>query len=99
MFAIQGAPLTPASGDKFATGCGNGCGGPLGNPVTRRELQALFDVIGTPAWACIDNVASPHWRSYLMRLPGKAPKLFRCVRPLLGASPEAPSRTLPPSHA
>ncbi len=45
-----------------------------GSPVhstTRVELQALFDVIGTPAWADVRSIQSPLWRSYLQRLPGK----------------------------
>jgi hypothetical protein len=51
--------------------------GSPGNGVTRRELQALFDVIGTPTWADVDGVASGTWRAYLQRLPGRAPTLHR----------------------
>jgi hypothetical protein len=42
-----------------------------------QELQAIFDVIGTPEWACIDAVDNPAWRHYLARLPAQAPHLMR----------------------
>ena len=47
--------------------------------VTARvqELQAIFDVIGTPEWACIDAVDSPAWRHFLTRMPAQAPHLMR----------------------
>ena len=45
--------------------------------TTRGELQALFDVIGTPSWAEAEDVQAPEWRTYLQRLPGRAPTLFR----------------------
>lgn len=41
--------------------------------TTRVELQALFDVIGTPAWADLRSIQNPLWRSYLQRLPGTIP--------------------------
>ena len=47
------------------------------NSVTRKELGALFDVIGTPSWADVECVQSSAWRSYLQKLPGRAPTLFR----------------------
>ncbi len=47
------------------------------NSVTRKELGALFDVIGTPSWADVDRVQSASWRNYLQKLPGRAPTLFR----------------------
>lgn len=47
------------------------------NSVTRKELGALFDVIGTPSWADVDQVQAPSWRSYLQKLPGRAPTLVR----------------------
>lgn len=45
--------------------------------TTRRELQALFDVVGTPSWRDAASVPLPEWRRYLERLPGKAPTLYR----------------------
>ncbi|KAL6782484.1 hypothetical protein ACKKBG_A06950 [Auxenochlorella protothecoides x Auxenochlorella symbiontica] len=71
LFAIHGMPRTPDEGDRFAEPGSVSCG------VTRRELQALFDVIGTPSWADVDKVQSPAWRRYLANLPGKAPSLYR----------------------
>ena len=49
-----------------------------GNSTTQTELQALFDIIGTPHWADVEALQSPAWRKYLQRLPGKAPTLYRC---------------------
>jgi hypothetical protein len=68
VFAIHGLPKTPDEGDKY--------NGP-GSAITRQELHALFDVIGTPAWACIEGVQSPSWRGYLLKIRGRAPMLFR----------------------
>lgn len=48
-----------------------------GNSTTQTELQALFDIIGTPHWADVEALQSPAWRKYLQRLPGKAPTLYR----------------------
>lgn len=42
-----------------------------------QELKAIFDVIGTPEWACIEGVESERWRSFLHRLPAQAPHLMR----------------------
>jgi hypothetical protein len=39
--------------------------------------MALFDVIGTPAWADVERVLSPAWRHYLRGLPGRAPTVYR----------------------
>ena len=36
-----------------------------GAEFTRQELRALFDVIGTPTWADIEDVQSTPWRHYL----------------------------------
>lgn len=33
--------------------------------MTRQELKALFDVIGTPSWVDAESVATPAWRRYL----------------------------------
>lgn len=52
--------------------------GPL-NSTTQTELQALFDIIGTPHWADVEALQSPAWRKYLQRLPGKAPTLYRYI--------------------
>jgi mitogen-activated protein kinase 1/3 len=68
LFAIRGMPKTPQDGETF------------GNPeslVTRRELEGLFDVIGTPSWGDAASVEMYVWRKYLERLPGKAPTLYR----------------------
>ena len=51
------------------------------NSITQTELQALFDIIGTPHWADVEAIKSPAWRKYLQRLPGKAPTLYRCLCP------------------
>jgi hypothetical protein len=45
--------------------------------VRAQELQAIFDIIGTPEWACIDGVESEQWRHYLARMPAQAPHLVR----------------------
>lgn len=68
LFAIRGKPLTPLAGEVFDH---------PGNSSTRRELAALFNVIGTPSWSDIEAIESPQWRHYLEHLPGKAPTLFR----------------------
>ncbi|WIA12477.1 hypothetical protein OEZ85_012512 [Tetradesmus obliquus] len=68
VFAIHGMPVTPVEGEHFA--------GP-GNSVTRTELSALFAVIGTPSWRCIEGVDNPAWRRYLRKMPPRAPSLFR----------------------
>mmetsp|Transcript_20906 Transcript_20906/g.62924 ORF Transcript_20906/g.62924 Transcript_20906/m.62924 type:complete len:762 (-) Transcript_20906:527-2812(-) len=68
LFAIHGMPKTPGSGDKFDG---------VSDRVTRQELKALFDVIGTPSWVDAENVPTPAWRNYLQNLPGRAPKLYR----------------------
>ena len=47
------------------------------NSTAQTELQALFDIIGTPHWADVEALQSPAWRKYLQRLPGKAPTLYR----------------------
>ena len=56
---------------------GGGGMGPLSS-TTQTELQALFDIIGTPHWADVEALQSPAWRKYLQRLPGRAPTLYRC---------------------
>ena len=53
-----------------------GQAGPV-NDTTQTELQALFDIIGTPHWADVEALQSPAWKKYLQRLPGKAPTLYR----------------------
>lgn len=69
LFAIHGLPKTPDAGESFT-------GGP-GSEITRRELQALFSVVGTPCWADVAAVQEPSWRRYLHHLPGRAPTLYR----------------------
>ena len=73
LFAIAGRPKPPAEG-----GAGEDVfDGHPENAMTRRELQALFDVLGTPSWRDAAAVEMEEWRNYLERLPGKAPTLFR----------------------
>lgn len=67
LFCISGYPVTPTSEDDD---------GPE-NSTVRTELDALFEVIGTPAWSCIEAVDSKAWRRYLMNLPVKATTLYR----------------------
>lgn len=76
LFAMMGKPLTPAPGESFDH---------PGNETTRRELAALFDVIGTPCWSDLESIQSQQWREYLKRMPGKASRLYR----RLGAAGEA----------
>lgn len=72
LFALRCMPKTPETGETF--------GWPecLG---TRRELAALFDVIGTPSWRDAASVEMPEWRKYLGKMPGKAPSLYRRFKP------------------
>lgn len=70
--------MARAHRDKYAGGAGNA--------TTRKELAALFAVIGTPSWADVDAVRSASWRSYLQRLPGKAPTLYRRLAASAGAA-------------
>ena len=65
LFSIKGLPVTPVSGGGGVT------------PAT--ELDALFDVIGTPSWADIAAVASRPWRRHLAALPHRAPRLARTL--------------------
>jgi mitogen-activated protein kinase 1/3 len=68
LFALKELPKTPSNGETF------------GHPeceITRRELEALFKVVGTPAWQDFQAVEMPEWRKYLSKLPGQAPKLYR----------------------
>eukprot|EP00890_Picochlorum_soloecismus_P002294 jgi/Picsp_1/3065/NSC_01287-R1_mitogen-activated protein len=68
LFALKELPKTPSNGETF------------GHPeceITRRELEALFKVVGTPAWKDVQAVEMPEWRQYLSKLPGQAPKLYR----------------------
>ena len=69
VFCVTGFPQTPSTGDHYEAG--------PGNSMTRSELDALFQVIGTPAWACIESVDSQSWRRYLRNLPLKAGTLHR----------------------
>ena len=68
LFALRCFPKTPETGETFGR---PECSG------TRRELQALFDVVGTPSWRDAGAVEMEEWRRYLERLPGKAPTLYR----------------------
>jgi hypothetical protein len=72
LFALRCFPKTPETGETFGR---PECAG------TRRELQALFDVLGTPSWRDAAAVEMEEWRRYLERLPGKAPTLYRRFKP------------------
>ncbi|KAG2438702.1 hypothetical protein HXX76_005248 [Chlamydomonas incerta] len=74
VFAITaGRPMTPHTGMRYGVAePGHGVGA-----SAYAELTALFSVIGTPAWACIESVPSEAWRRYLFHIPGKAPTLYR----------------------
>lgn len=65
LFAVRGLPTTPVSGGGGVT------------PAT--ELDALFDVIGTPSWADIAAVSSRPWRRHLSALRHRAPRLARTL--------------------
>eukprot|EP00798_Chlamydomonas_sp_ICE-L_P027606 gene27606-7243_t len=70
VFSIRGEPRTPEVGDHYD--------GPWGRSATTyHELSALFEIIGTPSWACVDALPSPAWRNYLRKIPSRAPKLMR----------------------
>jgi hypothetical protein len=45
--------------------CRDTFAGGIGSHITHSELQALFDVIGTPSWADAASVTTPAWRHYL----------------------------------
>jgi mitogen-activated protein kinase 1/3 len=79
LFAVRGGPppRTPPEGTTF---------GEPGCETTCCELEALFSVIGTPAWADAAAIGHAGWRRYLTRLPGRAPTLVRRFR---GAANEA----------
>mmetsp|Transcript_10308 Transcript_10308/g.26851 ORF Transcript_10308/g.26851 Transcript_10308/m.26851 type:complete len:739 (-) Transcript_10308:850-3066(-) len=69
VICISSLPNTPSSHDTYE--------GP-GNPHTRKELDALFSVIGTPPWSTIDAaVRLPNWHHYLRHATPKAPQLYR----------------------
>jgi len=71
LFAVKGfgagLPLTPASPLDTPAGAG----------AAQCELDALFDVVGTPSAADVAAVPSPAWRAHLARLPHRAPSLYR----------------------
>jgi len=78
LFAVKGfgagLPLTPASEGGTPREGGDAGSAP---PPAATELDALFDVVGTPSAADIAAVPSPAWRAHLGRLPHRAPSLFR----------------------
>jgi serine/threonine protein kinase len=64
LFAVRDLPsTTPLPGETFTN--------------TKKELDALFKVIGTPSWKDIDGVEMVEWRRYLEKLPGRAPTVMR----------------------
>ncbi|GLI58621.1 hypothetical protein VaNZ11_000356 [Volvox africanus] len=77
VFAITGKPLTPHSGQRY------GSAEPGGSTSASAELSALFAVIGTPAWACIEAVPSDAWRRYLFHIPGRTSLAGRSLLDLL----------------
>jgi len=73
LFAIYGElgmyqPRAPLAGERFEENDSN--------DLMHRELEALFSVIGTPAWACIECITDPNWRTYLRHLTGRSSKLY-----------------------
>lgn len=42
-----------------------------------QELEAIFEVIGSPEWSCIEAVESEAWRRFLWQVPNTAPHLHR----------------------
>lgn len=71
VFAITGKPLTPNTGQRYGASSEPG-----GTASAYAELSALFAVIGTPAWACIEGVRSEAWRRYLFHIPGRSACTF-----------------------
>lgn len=64
LFAVRDFPsVTPLPGEAFTN--------------TKKELDALFKVIGTPSWRDIEAVPMGEWRAYLRTLPGRAPMMMR----------------------
>jgi mitogen-activated protein kinase 1/3 len=45
--------------------------------LTHREIETVFDIIGTPPWSSIEKIESPNWRHYLSRTPLKSTALHR----------------------
>jgi serine/threonine protein kinase len=68
LFALRGAPRSSQEYESF---------GRPDSAGTRRELKALFDVVGTPPWWDMTQVEIPEWRKYLSTLPSRAPTLSR----------------------
>ena len=56
-----------------------------GDETTRRELRALFDVIGTPTWADVAAVQSKPWRHYLEVPPVLSAGLALAMLPANGS--------------
>lgn len=64
LFAVRDFPsVTPAPGELPAD--------------TKKELDALFKVIGTPSWRDVEMVGMVEWRTFLGTLPARAPTLMR----------------------
>jgi serine/threonine protein kinase len=64
LFAVRDFPsVTPMPGETFTN--------------TKKELDALFKVIGTPSWRDIERVGMVEWRTYLAMLPARAPTVMR----------------------
>lgn len=67
VFTVSGLTATPSDSDRYVN--------QPSQERNRAELEALFDVIGTPAWACIQAVKSDRWRNYLSNLPLRSEKI------------------------
>ena len=64
LFAVRDFPsVTPAPGEAFTN--------------TKKELDALFKVIGTPSWRDKEAVGMVEWRTFLGTLPARAPTVMR----------------------
>lgn len=83
VFAVSGDVYdmvpTPDEEDLFSTVCGNKTTTKdiHKSSLTHREIQAVFDVIGTPPWSSIEKIESPNWRHYLSRAPLRSAALHR----------------------
>ena len=54
---------------------GSGCNSR--RSLTHREIEAVFDIIGTPPWFSIEAIESHQWKHYLSRTPLRSAALHR----------------------
>lgn len=77
---LRVAPLFALRGKPPARSAEQGSFGSPDAPGTRKELKALFSVIGTPSKYDIGCIDSKLWREYIERLGSLAPSLYRRFR-------------------